>query len=113
MADIRLLSALSNFPLPEELVVEDVDDAESSAKSVLLDCKLEICMNQSFPMDCPMQPLPEGKFAPSYPEGLQFSAPLGQWTVQRKQSKPKMESADENRSGMGNRPACLIDASNL
>jgi hypothetical protein len=47
MADIRPESALSKeFPLLDEVLdVEDVDDAESSVKRVLLLCKLEISMN--------------------------------------------------------------------
>jgi len=47
MADIRLVSALSKeFPLlPEELDVDDVEDAASSVKRLEVLCRLEISMN--------------------------------------------------------------------
>ena len=84
MADIRLVSALSKeFPLlPEELDVDDVEDAASSVKRLEVLCRLEISMNSDpFPIDFSEIQLLQSSGSPSYLRGLQFCAPLEQRTV--------------------------------
>ena len=95
MADIRLVSALSNefALLPEELEVDDVEDEASSVKRLDVLCKLEISMNcDPFPIDFSGIQLLESSGSPSYLRGLQSSAQRGQSAASKEQAVPIKES---------------------
>ena len=81
MADIRLVSALSNelALLLEELEVDDVEDEASSVKRLEVLCKLEISMKcDPFPIYFSEIQLLQRSGSPSYLGGLQFSEQRGQ-----------------------------------